>query len=253
EADEEDDFLFDEESSGRGIDIEGLFSTDDDGGEASPGMFPRGGADDFGLSEDVDPFADLLDDDSPRAKRARRGGRGRIFVRLLVLILVVVLLGVLVLVFLGGGDESDGGDTPVEAVVVAAADVNVDAAGTLEDVRQAAESEARISGLGNDAVAEFEKQGDGFALVIRFCTQPTPQLQQLVMNAMELIARRVGTTPAIQEFLAGVGINAQDCARNNDILFRASSPMAAVVALTNNPGTGGDSLAVFRQSWTVEN
>jgi hypothetical protein len=69
---------------------------------------------------------------------------------------------------------------------------------------------------------------------------------------MELVARRVGNTSAIQDDLAMVGVSVHDCTRNNDTLYRAMSPMAAVQTFAPTPPNNPAAFANFQQSWLIE-
>jgi hypothetical protein len=134
---------------------------------------------------------------------------------------------------------------PVQADIV-----NPENAEQLEIIRSTIESEAR-STVGPEASAIFVQVDSGYALLVRLCAQPTPTLPRVAVDGMRQVAGRVGNTPAIQGDLAMVGVSVHDCARNDDTLYRAMSPMDAVLALVNNVGSA-DAFTNFQQSWVIE-
>jgi hypothetical protein len=215
---------------------------------------PAGGdSDDFELDDDDEnPFADLLDDNpADRAKKSRRSGGGRRIVRLLVLILLVgiCLVAAFILLGNGGGEETPPvAADPADLTELAADAINAENAANLTDVQSILQADAQQQ-LGATSQVIFTQTAAGNGLVIRACVEPSPNLPQTAVEAMRLAALRVGSTPSIQADLALVGVSLEDCSRNNDTLYRALSPMAAVVAYSANPSD----LNAFRASWQVEN
>lgn len=224
----------------RTSEIDDLFSTTPAGGQSD---------DDFGLDEDDDnPFADLLDDDTAPAAKPRRSVGRRILRLLMVLVLVVICLGAAV-VFLGGGNPvPEVAPDPADLVEVAPDVINTANSSNLADVQAILQNDAQQQ-LGTTSQAFFTQTPIGNGLVVRACVEPSPTLPQTALDAMRMVAMRVGSTPAIQPDLAVVGISLEDCSRNNDTLYRAMSPMAAVVAFSANPSD----FNAFRATWQVEN
>jgi hypothetical protein len=158
-----------------------------------------------------------------------------------------------------GGDETTDEEEPEVAEntgtfsldPVAPETVNAENAEQLESVRSAVESDAQAQ-VGADSSAFYIQVPDGYSLLVRVCAEPTVGLRDVAIDGMALAARRVGNTPIVQDDLTMVGVSIHDCARNNDTLYRAMSPMAAVQAFAPTPPDNPAALANFQQSWEIE-
>jgi len=240
EEDEEPTFVT---SSRASAEIDDLF------GDAPSKKDPFAGDDDFGLPDDVDPFAELLADDGKKERRARRG-RGGCLRRILLLLLILIIIGGAAGYFLMNQDQAED-DTPLAALTPVTADaINAENAQFLEDVRTALERDA-VAQFGNQTQAIFIQRADANALLVQICAEPSPNLPQTAVSAMSLTAQRVGNTTAIHPDLALVGVNIVDCSRGDDVLYRALSPLQAAIDYNNSGGTRA-ALSAFRAAWQVE-
>lgn len=255
---EEDDSFPEFQSVSEPNEIDALFLEEE---EEEDDPFGDVGADDdeFALEED-DPFAFLLDKDAPRKARAARSGGGRRrLLRLVALVLIIVLLGALLVLVLGGGD--DGGSSSAEADATAtmtpagpqfvtAVDVNADEADNLELVRQSLENDGRDI-VGTEVAVRFVQNGQQYGMVLQTCARPSPQVPELVINGMNLLARRIVNTPTIQDDFAMVGVSVTDCDQPADILYEALASMESVLALPINISVNDPAFVSFQQAWIV--
>lgn len=209
-------------------------------------------ADDFGT--DDDPFAELLEQDGGSGA----GGSSSVLRIILLALVLCVVLAIAAVLLLGGGDDddepvADGGDTPsaVDGMgQVAAADINPDNATLLEDVRVALQNDAQAQ-IGEGAEAVFVRDAAGVNAVIETCAQPGPGVRNVVLDAMSLLASRVGNTSAIHGDLAGVQVRVVDCDRPDDLLFGATAPLSAAIDFALDGSEAA--LNRYRTSWQTAN
>jgi hypothetical protein len=243
---------------GKASEIDDLFSE-------KPKSAPApAGEEDFGYPLEHNPFAVLLEDGVsakkrrkvPQAQKARSGGRR--LLRVVILLLVLSLCVALARVFFAwgsGGDETAPAEpaeaqalTPVPLSEIAPQDEAV-----LEQTRLDLEAQAQAE-LGTQVEALYTAQDTGqYAMVLNLCAEPSPNLQKLVSSAFLTVARLAQSTPNLPANITTLGINLQDCQRNNDTLYRAFAPISAGLAWLNAAGDPAQAFNDFRATWRVEN
>ncbi len=191
----------------------------------------------FVLPEPEEPL-----DDETRAgleeKVARRQGRGRRWLTMLLFVLVVFgIPAAIILSLLSGGDDvSDPG--PLEAVVVESQPVN--------DARFNAGNELR-SILGTDSQAVIAKSKLGNTLFAKICAQPGPEVPDQIWKAMETVVHQA---PQLQGELAAVGVSVENCSgTDHDTYYRASVSIEDAVRYINSEFMGEIGVADFQALW----
>jgi len=224
----------------------------------------QAGEDDFGYPLEHDPFAVLLEDGASAKKRRRvpqaqkvrsRGGRlSRVVALLLLLALCVGAVGAFRV--LSSGRDETVPDQPAEAQIltpVPPSEIAPQDEAALEQTRLDLEAQAQAE-LGTQAEALYIAQDAGqYAMMLNLCAEPSPNLQNLVSSAFLTVARLAQNTPNLPANITTLGINLQDCQRNNDTLYRAFAPISAGLAWLNATGDPTQAFNDFRATWRVEN
>jgi hypothetical protein len=191
--------------------------------------------------------AEDLDDEAKAAleeKAARRaGGRGRRLFRVVLLLLLVSAIAVGAAYVLLSGGESKKKDPGVLAAVQVQSDNVSQAISTAENELGAVE-------LGSEKHVVVAQGALGNTLFVEFCSQPAPNMPNLIAQAMQIAVQRA---PQLGEDLAAVGVSVNLCSSTpHDTLYRASVPVKDAVRFLNGEfGEGETGLAGFQATWKV--
>jgi hypothetical protein len=190
---------------------------------------------------DMTDAGEPLDDEARAAleeKTARREGRARRWLTMLLFLLVIIGVPAAVILFaLSGGDE-DTDPGPLETIVVDSELVN--------DARFSAGNELR-STLGTDSQAVTAKSPLGDTLFAKVCAQPGPNLSEQIWQAMDAVARQA---PLIQDELAAVGVSIENCdAAAPDTYYRASVSVEDAIRYADGEFDDAGGPASFQALW----
>jgi hypothetical protein len=175
-------------------------------------------------------------------KAARRRGRGGRVLRLTVGVLFIVVVAVILVAVavLGGGSKAQADPGPLK--ILSAEPANV------ENAVSAAKAELTAANLGSEGQVVVAESALGQTLFIEFCAQPTPELPQIIAQAMDIAAHQAR---AVEGILPAVGVSLDLCSgQNRDNLYRAFVPTAdAVRYVDGDLGQGEVGAASFQALW----
>ena len=157
-----------------------------------------------------------LSEELAAAEEKRAGGhRGRRFFRTLVAALLLLLVAAAVF-FLTQGEDDTVADLE-ELQIVASDSTDVERA----KISATQNLDTRNLGTQHRAIVATSELGD--TLFVEVCSRPTPNMPQLIKQAMQIAAQEA---PAVDGILPAIGVNVALCQNDaKDTLFRSVTPV----------------------------